>query len=186
MRAIITTLLVLMLAGACATPAPLPSAPEDFNVETPEYRLGSADRLRVTVYGEDDLSGEYVVDGTGMVSLPLVGEVSAGGLTLREFQRAAEEAYEPEYLLDARISAEVLNFRPYYILGEVNAPGTYPYSDGLTVLNAVASAQGFTYRANQQRVRLKRAGVADFEELPLTSSTQVRPGDTILILERYF
>ncbi len=154
--------------------------------EVSEYRLGSGDRLRVIVFGEDALSGEYTVDGSGAVSLPLIGEVRAGGLTLREFQRAAESSLSEGYLNDPRVSAEVMNFRPYYIMGEVREPGEYPFTSGLTVVNAVATAGGFSYRANTRRVFIKRAGAAQEEEFPLTVSTPVQPGDTIRIGERFF
>lgn len=154
--------------------------------EVSEYRLGSGDRLRVIVFGEDTLSGEYTVDGSGAVSLPLIGEVRAGGLTLREFQRAMEASLGEGYLNDPRVSAEVMNFRPYYIMGEVREPGEYPFTSGLTVVNAVATAGGFSYRANTRRVFIKRAGTAQEEEFPLTVSTPVQPGDTIRIGERFF
>lgn len=151
-----------------------------------EYRLGSGDKLRIIVFDEEDLSGEFLVDGSGMVSMPLVGEIEATGRTVREFQRALETALLDGYLNDPKVSAEVLNFRPYYILGEVNTPGTYPYSDGLTVLNAVATAQGFTYRANQRAVFIRRAGELKEQQYPLSSAIAVTPGDTIRIGERIF
>ncbi len=151
-----------------------------------EYRLGSGDQLRVIVFGEEDLSGEFVVDGSGQVSLPLVGEVSAQGKTVREFQRALAEKLKEGYLTDPRVSAEVLNFRPFYILGEVKAPGEYPFLNGLTVMNAVATAEGFTYRADTRKVYIKRAGEVGERAYTLTTETPVRPGDTIRIGERFF
>lgn len=154
--------------------------------EISEYRLGSGDRMRVIVFGEDTLSGEYTVDGSGAVSLPLIGEVRAGGLTLREFQRAVEASLREGYLNDPRVSAEVMNFRPFYIMGEVREPGEYPFTSGLTVVNAVATAGGFSYRANTRRVFIKRAGAATEVEYPLTVNTPVQPGDTIRVAERFF
>ena len=151
-----------------------------------QYRLGPGDQLRIIVFGEEDLSGEFFVDGSGQISLPLVGEVSAKGRTVRQFQRAFEEALTGGYLKDPRVSAEVLNFRPFYILGEVETPGEYPYADGLTVLKAVATAEGFTYRANTRRVFIKRAGEEGETKSPLTTETPVYPGDTIRIVERFF
>ncbi len=81
---------------------------------------------------------------------------------------------------------EVLNYRPFYILGEVNKPGEYPYTNGLTVMNAVATAEGFTYRANTKRVFIKRADTSEEQEYPLNSTTPVAPGDTIRVAERFF
>ncbi|WP_429911169.1 polysaccharide biosynthesis/export family protein [Glycocaulis sp.] len=154
--------------------------------ELVEYRLGSGDRLRVIVFGEDTLSGEYTVDGSGAVSLPLIGEVTAGGLSLREFQRAVEASLRDGYLNDPRVSAEVMNFRPFYIMGEVRDPGEYPFTSGLTVVNAVATAGGFSYRANTRVVFIKRAGADREVQYPLTVNTPVQPGDTIRIGERFF
>ena len=191
MREFLALLSALWLAACATGPAPVDQAatggefqPVEEAVE--EYRLGAGDKLRVIVFGEEDLSGEFLVDGTGMVSIPLVGEIPAMNLTVREFQRSLEVALKNGYLNDPRVSAEVANFRPFYILGEVNEPGTYPYSDGLTVMNAVAVASGFTYRANQRVVYIRRDGEMTESQLSLTSSTVVKPGDTIRIAERLF
>lgn len=153
---------------------------------TSEYILGAGDKLRVTVFGEDDISGEFTVNSSGLVSLPLIGEVSASGKTVRGFQTAVETALRDGYLKDPRVAAEVLNYRPYYILGEVALSGEYPYSSDLTVLNAIATAGGFTYRANKKYVFIKRAGEQTEIRYPLTVSTPVQPGDTIRIAERLF
>lgn len=154
--------------------------------EIPEYRLGAGDRLRVTVFGETSLSGEFLVSNTGIVSLPLVGDLPVMGLTVREVQRAAEQALSQGFLREPRVSAEVLNYRPFYILGEVTTPGTYPYTADLSVLNAVATAGGFTYRADQRRVFIKRANETEERAYPLTPSARVAPGDTVRIGERFF
>lgn len=152
----------------------------------PEYHLGSGDKLRVITFGEESLTGEFFVAGSGKVSFPLIGEVQAAGLTIPQFQAEVENALKQGYLKEPRVSVEVLDYRPFYILGEVTKPGEYPYTNGLTVLNAVATANGFTYRANQKKVFIKRAGEAEEHDYPLTSSTPVAPGDTIRIGERFF
>lgn len=174
-----------------AAPAAAPSKPLDPNAAAPSaiiasYRLGADDKVRVIVYGEDDITGEYSVNSTGKMSLPLVGEVQAAGLTIPELQSEIQQAYMDGYLKDPKVSAEVLNYRPFYILGEVMKPGTYPFENGLTVLKAVATAEGFTYRANTKRVYIKRPEETDEHEYPLTSTTLVAPGDTIRIGERFF
>jgi len=152
----------------------------------PDYQLGSGDKVRVTVFGEPTLSGEFYVTGSGQVSLPLVGEVKAAGLSVRQFQETVETALRNGYLKQPRVSAEVLNFRPFYILGEVSKPGTYPYTSGLTVQNAVATAGGYTYRADKNKVYIKRLGEEKETKMELTPSTQVAPGDTVRIGERFF
>jgi len=151
-----------------------------------EYKLGSGDKIRLIIFGEPDLSGEFTISGDGVVSLPLIREVQAAGLTATQLQMKVESAFKEGYLKDPRVSIEVLSFRPFYILGEVNRPGQYPYSNGITVVNAVALASGFSYRANQKKVFIRHAGATSEEEVPLTSMTMVAPGDTIRIAERYF
>jgi polysaccharide export outer membrane protein len=152
----------------------------------PGYRLGSGDQIRVITFGEESLTGDFYVGGSGKVSMPLVGEVQAAGLSALEFQRSVEASLKEGYLKDPHVSVEVLNYRPFYILGEVQKPGEYPYANGLTVMNAVAKANGFTYRANTKRVYIKRADTAKEVEYPLTGATQVAPGETIRIKERFF
>ncbi|MEJ2816535.1 polysaccharide biosynthesis/export family protein [Caulobacter sp. CCG-8] len=169
---------------ALAQTATPPGAVIDASVV--DYKLGSGDKIRVTVYGEPSLSGEFFVSGSGMTSLPLIGDVKAVGLTVREFQDAVQKALSDGYLREPRVSAEVLNFRPFYILGEVMKPGTYPYTSGLTVLNAVATAGGYTYRAEKKQVFIKHDGQTTETKMPLEPSTTVAPGDTIRIGERFF
>ena len=174
--------------ASAPTSATLPPAtdPTIATANDTDYRLGSGDKVRVTVYGEPDLSGEFFVTGSGLVSLPLVGEVKAAGLKVGEFQEAVQRALSDGYLKEPRVSAEVLGFRPFYILGEVTKPGTYPYTSGLTVLNAVATAGGYTYRADKKQVFIKRDGATTEVKTNLAPSTTVAPGDTIRIGERFF
>lgn len=167
------------LAAASATDAAASRVIED-------YRLGVADKVRVTVFGEESLSGEFVVGGNGKLSLPLIGETQAAGFTIGQLQEEISRGYREGYLNEPRVSAEVLNYRPFYILGEVEKPGEYPYTNGLTILNAVATAGGFTYRADMRRIFVKRAEGDAEEEFLLTTSTRVAPGDTIRIRERLF
>jgi polysaccharide export outer membrane protein len=178
--------LLFSLGLAARAQAPEPSSATASLPPQFEYRLGSGDRLRVIVFGEQELSGEFFVSGAGKISFPLIGEVDAAGHTIPELQKAIEAKLADGYLKQPRVSAEVLNYRPFYILGEVMKPGEYPYTNGLTVLNAVATAEGFTYRANKQRVFIKRAAGDTEHEYPLTSGTPVEPGDTIRIGERFF
>jgi len=184
--------LVLVLGAACLappafsdTPVSPPAAPAPAGVDS-SYQLGAGDKLRITVFGEAALTGEFAVGDRGTVSFPLVGEVPAAKRSVAEFKASLTAALKDGYLLDPRVAVEVLTYRPYYVLGEVGKPGEYPYTSGLTVLNAVAAASGFTYRANTKRVFIKHAGAAAEEKLPLTATQMVAPGDTIRIGERYF
>jgi polysaccharide export outer membrane protein len=168
-------------AGPAAAAAVSPAGLQDA-----AYRLGPTDKVRVMVFGEEQLTGEFVVASNGTISYPLIGEIRAQGLTPRDLQLALETRLAEGYLRSPRVAVEVLTYRPFYILGEVNKPGEYPYSAGLTVLKAVATAQGFTYRANKRKVFVRRAGETAEHKLSLTGSTTVQPGDTIRIAERYF
>lgn len=188
--ALLVSALVLATLGAMPVQArqaqpPAAAAPPAI-AQDGAYLLGSSDKVRVTVYGEPTLSGEFFVTGSGVVSLPLIGEVKAAGLSLSQFQQAVQSSLSDGYLKDPRVSAEVLTFRPFYILGEVSKPGTYPYTSGLTVMNAVATAGGYTYRADKKQVFVKRNGAAEEQKLTLDPTVTVAPGDTIRIGERFF
>ena len=156
------------------------------NDVTYSYRLGAGDQVKVTVFGEPDLGGTFTVSGEGKVSVPLIGDVPAMGLSAPELQAALQTAYQQGYLKDPKVNVEVLKFRPFYILGEVKLPGEYPYDNGMTVVKAVALAQGFTYRADQKRVFIKHLNGLKEDQVPLTSTQPVEPGDTVRIAERYF
>ena len=169
------------IASACST---IPSTPEEEALPS-DYRLGPGDQLRITVFNEEDLTGQFVVGSQGVVSYPLVGEINAAGLTVPEFAQNLQTALRT-YVRNPNVNVEVANYRPFFILGEVQRPGTCPYSAGLTVLNAVATAGGFTYRANRNRVFVRHANEAVEHAYPLTIATPVLPGDTVRIGERLF
>ena len=187
----LVAMLVLSLAVVGCAQSPLSVDPAAQQIAgtvrvVPEYHLGPADKLRITVFGEEALTGEFTISGSGRLSLPLIGEVQAEGLSVTQLQERIAEALRQGFINDPRVNAEVMNYRPFYILGEVSKPGEYPYTIGLTVLNAVATAEGFTYRADTRRVYIKRADGAFEQAYPLTTATQVAPGDTIRIGERFF
>jgi polysaccharide export outer membrane protein len=183
----VSGLAVALTLAAGTVPAAAVAEPTAAAVEqNVEYRLGPTDKVRVMVYGEEQLTGEFFVGSNGSISFPLIGEVKAQGLTPRQLQGALETRLGQGYLRSPKVAVEVLTYRPFYILGEVNKPGEYPYSSGLTVLKAVATASGFTYRANQRKVYVRHAGETAEQKMPLTGSTAVQPGDTIRISERYF
>lgn len=148
------------------------------------YQLANGDRLRVTVLGEEELSGEYQVDGQGTFSMPLIGTVNADGLTARQLEERIAGLYLDGYLKNPQISIEVLNYRPFYILGEVKSPGGYPYKPGMTILNAVALAGGFTVYGDENDIRVKRGGNGEPKAMP--ADTIVQPGDVINVTERIF
>ncbi len=151
-----------------------------------EYRVDSGDRLRVTVFGQPDLSGEFAVDGSGQVGLPLILPLAARGMTTAEFGRAVEEALRERLLRNPSVSVEITQYRPFFILGEVNQPGQYAYVNGMTVRTAAAIAGGFTYRASTSGVTITRRTTMGTFEGAASAEAGVMPGDTIVIKERLF
>jgi protein involved in polysaccharide export with SLBB domain len=151
------------------------------------YRLGAGDRVNITVFGQPDFSGNFPVDGTGNVAFPAIGPVRASGLTAAELGQRIASKLDPHYVKNPRVSVEVLSYRPFYILGEVRAPGGYPYVSGMSVVIGVALAGGFTYRARENSFYLLRVGPGGKRErIEANQDTAVEPGDVIEVRERYF
>ncbi|RZL85980.1 MAG: polysaccharide export protein [Sphingomonas sp.] len=169
-----------IVSGESAVPRAATALP------TYTYALSGGDRVRVVVFGNQSLGGEFTIGGSGFISLPLIGEVDVRGLTSTQLQDRIVARLADGYLKDPRVVVEVLTTRPFYILGEVNKPGQYPFANGLTVLGAVAQAGGYTYRAKTKQVLIKHAGEDTEAALSVTAATLVEPGDTIRIKERWF
>jgi polysaccharide export outer membrane protein len=179
-------LAMLFAATACATqPAPMAASGAAAPAED-VYRLGLGDKVRINVFGEPSLSGEFQVSGSGAVTMPLVGDVPAVGKTARELEAALIERFGAGYIKDPKIAVEVYSFRPYFVLGEVQKPGRYPALEGTSLLGAIATAGGFTYRANTKRVFLRRVGDSKERAVSIDDPLQIMPGDVLRIGERYF
>lgn len=160
----------------------------DLGLDAPSgpYALASGDRLRIIVFGQDNLSNVYAVDGSGRVALPLIGSVEANGRTTSQLERVIESRLRGGFLREPKVTVEVDAYRPFYVLGEVTSSGQFPYVNGLTVQTAVAIAGGFTPRGQRSYADLTRI----IDGQPVTGSVPitypVRPGDTIVIKERWF
>ncbi|AEV37445.1 polysaccharide biosynthesis/export protein [Pseudovibrio sp. FO-BEG1] len=151
------------------------------------YRLGPSDKLRVMVFGEPDLSGEFVVDDQGKLDLPLIGDISANNSSVKELESRIVSALKDGYLKEPRVSLEVLSSRPFFIQGEVARPGEYSYKNGLTLQDAIAVAGGYSYRANTSSIFIRPVGSNYEVPVNLTGARlYLRPGDSIRIPERYF
>ena len=150
------------------------------------YQLNAGDKVQIAVFNEDNLSGSYVVAPSGEVTLPLAGSIKAAGLTLAEFQQAVVTRLKDGVVQEPSVTVNAVELRPYFILGEVKKPGKYSYLPDLTVLSAVATAEGFTYRANMHAIYVRHANDPSEREYPLTATMAVLPGDTIRISQRYF
>jgi polysaccharide export outer membrane protein len=150
-----------------------------------EYSLGTGDQLRVTVFGHVDLSGDFEVDSAGRISLPLVGDLLVVNRSLDNVEQLIVSALKPDYLKNPQVSVEIISYRPFYIIGEIANPGSYPYVGGMRVINAVAMAGGFTYRAVKDDLLITRAKGRGKQER-VGQGTSVLPGDVIEVSERFF
>jgi polysaccharide export outer membrane protein len=181
-RFIVVCLLALWAAG-CARNAytALPVAPE----ETP-YTLDSGDKLRVVVFGQDSLTNSYAVDTAGKVTMPLIGAVEARGRTTAELSRAIAARLRQGYLREPHVAVEVETYRPFFILGEVTYPGQYPYVANMTVETAVAIAGGYSPRALRGKAEITRTVDGQSAKATVPAMYPVKPGDTIVVPERWF
>jgi polysaccharide export outer membrane protein len=132
------------------------------------------------------MTGEYEINSGGSVSLPLVGEVKASGQTTTQLERAIAAQMKGRISQDPKVNVEIVAYAPFYIYGEVKKAGEYPFRPGLTVADAVASAGGLTYRANESRIYVRRAGSAAEQTITLEVPVRVFPGDNIRVSERMF
>lgn len=184
-RSILGLVLCVALAlSGCATKRP---QPELFETSFHEpYVLASGDRLRVIVFGQESLSNSYAVDGAGRVSMPLIGLVEARGHTTADLERQIEGRLRNGFLREPKVSVEVEQFRPFFILGEVQNSGQYPFVNGMTFQTAIAIAGGFAPRAYRYTVDVTRM----VRGQPVTGTVDItepaRPGDTIVVRERFF
>lgn len=153
----------------------------------PAYKLDAGDRIAVNVFGEDNLSGEYEVDQSGIVSLPLAGRINVANLTTQDAERTIAKRLSEGFVSKPNVTVSVVRYRPFYVLGEVAKPGGYPFYSGATVLSAVAVAGGYTYRAEKFGVRLLRQG-GDGTSQPqkITPGEYIQPGDIVIVPERWF
>ncbi len=183
--------LTLSLLG-CADGADAPI------LDTTEWRLNSpqavsainrlrvGDKIRVTVFGEQDLSGVYQVNASGNVALPLIGEIPARDKSIVDLRQSIVQKLRNGYLKSPRVAIEALSLRPIYVHGEVRGGGQFAFRSGLRLRDAIALAGGFTYRANKSYVLIVRTGKQGEFKTALDSNIQLLPGDNIRVPERYF
>jgi polysaccharide export outer membrane protein len=182
---------MLALSGCSAADTVGAASPEEQQALIESARSASptlqpGEKIKVTVFGEDRLSGDYEIDPGGNLSLPLAGSVRAAGLDKRQLEQRLAAKFRGEYLRDPKVTVDVADFRPFYILGEIAKPGEYPFKGGLDVMSAIALAGGTTYRASRSTVLIKHASESRFKEYPLSPEIPVLPGDLIRLPERYF
>jgi protein involved in polysaccharide export with SLBB domain len=192
----IFAILSLVVTSACVPDSTAARGPQSYSAgqaagataqPAGEFRLGSGDRIRINVFGADQISGEYQVDLSGGLAVPLAGTIPAIGLTPKELgDRIAARLREQHMMENAQVSIEVLATRPFYILGEVEKPGEYPFHAGLNIVSAVATAGGFRYRADQNYVLIRRGGQDEEVRVPFASAAPIFPGDIVRVPGRIF
>lgn len=180
-----------LAAGTAAMPAPAmaqDTTSRAATVSDPEYVLGADDKVHITVFGEDHLTGDYSVTSGGVISFPLIGNIPAAGRNLSAVQEDIRSKLATGYLRDPKVALEVSTFRSLYVLGEVNKPGEYPFRTNLTLEQAVATAGGFTYRANKKKIFVRHPGQQTGVKVGVDEGSVVmlQPGDTISVGERFF
>lgn len=173
----------LVLTGCMQTSASVTTgyAPVD-----EPYRLDAGDKLRIVVYGQEGLTNTYAVGANGAITMPLIGSVLARGLTPAQLAASITARLKKGYLREPYVAAEVESYRPFFILGEVAAPGQYPYVPNMTAESAVAIAGGFTPRAQRNAIKLTRVGEEGAAQAVVPPGTFLKPGDTVVVAERWF
>ena len=182
-------LLLAFVLAACdsdSTPV-VPMAAAGGGSPGDSNKLGPNDRLRVTVFGQPTLTGEYTLDGNGVLAFPLIGNVPANGSTTSELQQKIAAKLSPDYMVNPNVSAEIVNRRPFYVIGEVLKPGNYPYVTDMTAVNAIAMAGGFTRRARKNDFYIRRLDKdGKMVRIEANAGTVLQAGDTLEVRERLF
>ncbi len=187
----------LLALGACGDPDTTPIVADPSNGQAlslapngspvaSDYKLGPHDRTRIIVFGQPSLTGEFVLDGNGVLAFPLVGNINAKGMTPSELQHTIAQKLDTDWIKNPSVSVEVSTRRPFYVVGEVQKPGSYPYVTDMNVLNAIATAGGETYRANMHDFYIKRKQGGRIVRVEANQESTLQPGDTVIVRERYF
>ncbi len=160
---------------------PLPMRPALDDPSRPDYVLGTGDKVKIIVYGEDDLGGTFQIDARGYVQLPLVGALAAAGGTGTELASRYGSALSDGFVISPKVAVEVTQYRPFYVIGEINRPGQFDFANGMTATDAVALAGGYTIKAVSSSVYIRHANEKDEHEEPVDASTRILPGDVVRV-----
>lgn len=186
LKTIPLVILASFIVSACSSSGAFPIETAEQPDINQSYQLRAGETVQIITYGEETLTGEFSIGANGILSFPLVGNIKAAGLTPADLGVNIAAALAEGYVLNPQVNVEVKSYRPIYILGEVNKPGEYPYNPDMTVLAAIAKADGFTYRAQQKQIFIKRSDHPKEVKIMLGSNTRIYPGDTIRVMERFF
>ncbi|BCM85003.1 sugar transporter [Methylobacterium indicum] len=184
----VTTVATTLALGGCLRPEYRTALLDETGTGSvgAAYSLAAGDKLRVIVFGQDNLSNIYAVDGAGRIALPLIGPVKVAGGSTAQAARAIEARLRDGFVREPHVTVEVEVYRPFFILGEVTTSGQYPYVSGMTVETAVAIAAGFGPRAARDYAVVTREGPTGLVSGIVPMTYPVRPGDTIVVKERWF
>lgn len=186
-KAMLVAFGLIALSACSGISMPDEAAPAKLSNPTEGYLIEPGNRVRITVFNEVNLSGDYTLDPGGNISMPLLGNLQASGLTSKQLaNRIADLLKKGNLYQDPQVAAEVQTFRPVYVLGEVRQPGEFPYTLGMTVLSAIAKAGGYDFRARQGEVVLVRSIGDEQKDYRATERTPILPGDIVRVLQRHF
>jgi len=161
--------------------------PSDVAQKLEQYRLGPGDRIQIKVFGQDDISGEFEISAAGELSVPLIGQITAENLTLGELSQVLTTALDTNFIVDPKVSIEVTNYRPFFILGQVGKPGSYKYQPGLNARMAIAIGGGYTRRAREEPITIFRTNSAgELVRFRVDQNAIILPGDTVEVHRRLF
>lgn len=183
-KALLCVTLLSVVLSACG-PRVMPPDVLQASLNEP-YTLSTGDKLRIIVFGQDSLSNIYAVDAAGRLSMPLIGLVETRGMTTAQLERAIEAKLRGGFLREPKVSVEVDTYRPFFILGEVTTSGQYPYVNNMTIQTAVAIAGGYGPRAARTYAEVTRSVNGDLVTVNVPVTTPIRPGDTVVVKERFF
>lgn len=151
-----------------------------------EYRLGSGDKIKITVFGQQDLSIETLLNNKGIIDYPFLGQVKAAGKTQAEFQQLIHNGLKGDYLINPNVSVSIIEYRPFFIDGEVENPGAYPFQPALTINKAAALAGGYTERASLSKIFIIRSNDPSQKSVNIDSNALLQPGDIVTVKQSYF
>ncbi|MGB5346612.1 MAG: polysaccharide biosynthesis/export family protein [Woeseia sp.] len=178
--------MLLALVACSATPPAGGISSGSTTAPTVDYAIAPGDVVEITVFGQNDLSGQFTVDSEGSISMPLINQIAAAGLSTRELELRLIEKLQPDFLRNPDVSVKLLTYRPIYVLGEVQNAGSYPYQPNMSVLSAIAVAGGYTYRAAKKKIFVVRGDDSSGRQINVSENTTLRPGDTVIIGQRLF
>ncbi len=159
---------------------------QEGNLSMSQYQLGSGDRINISVFGQDDLSMEIRLPDVGTINYPFLGELKLVGMTAAEVESLIYEGLLGDYLVNPSVSVSIVEYRPFFIDGEVKRPGGYPYQPGLSVNKAAALAGGYTERANRDKITIVRETDGQQFEFSVSVTDMIQPGDIVTVNQRFF